>query len=303
MAGQNETLSGVERMPQTETGTRLICRSGSEPVPLADYHLHTIFCDGNDAPEAMVRAALEQGVRVLGFSAHACYPEATDWHLPINRYADYCTEIRRLASVYGDRITVLCGFEVDYIPGVSIPSYSRYAAYRPDYLIGSVHYVSDDNPGNRFTVDGPVEELRDGLARVFRGDARRLVETYFEREREMVALGDFEIIGHPDLIRKRNGVLRFFDERADWYRAELVQTADAIARSGKIVEVNTGGMARRALDDTYPSDTFLALLLQRGVPVMINSDAHSAQTLLYGFDFARTKLERIGRECGAPKAT
>ena len=273
-------------------GTALICWSGSETVPLANYHTHTTFCDGSDPPETMVRAAVAAGIRVLGFSAHTLFPIVTDWHLPVDRYGAYCAEIRRLAEAYRDRITILCGFEADFLPGFPPPSHATYAAFRPDYLIGSTHYVFDGDPADRFTVDGPVEEVRDGLARLFKGDARRLVETYFALQREMVAAGDFEIVGHPDLIRKRNGVLRFFDEREDWYREELVKTADAIAQSGKIVQINTGGMARHAIDDTYPSDDFLTLLLRRNVPVMINSDAHAAQTLTYGFAFAREKVRR-----------
>ena len=63
--------------------------------------------------------------------------------------------------------------------------------------------------------------------------------------------------------------------------------AEAAARAGVIAEINTGGIARGALDDVYPSAMFLKLLYQAGVPVMINSDAHHAQDLDCAFDRAR----------------
>ena len=100
----------------------------------------------------------------------------------------------------------------------------------------------------------------------------------------MATTCDFDIIGHPDIIRKFNGVLRYFDESADWYNEELRLTADAFAASGKIVEVNTGGISRGWIDDAYPSPAFRALLRERGVRFILSSDAHSAAAVDCAFD-------------------
>ena len=39
-----------------------------------NYHGHCHYCDGQEPPEAYVRAALEQGMRSYGFSSHAPLP-------------------------------------------------------------------------------------------------------------------------------------------------------------------------------------------------------------------------------------
>ena len=65
---------------------------------------------------------------------------------------------------------------------------------------------------------------------------------------------------------------------------ELRRTADAFAASGKIVEVNTGGISRGWIDDAYPSPFFRDLLRERGVRFILSSDAHSATALDCAFD-------------------
>ena len=87
-----------------------------------------------------------------------------------------------------------------------------------------------------------------------------------------------------EIVRKFNAKHPYFDESAGWYREELERTADALAASGKLVEVNTGAISRGWLDDAYPSLSFRALLRERGVKFILSSDAHSADGLDCAFD-------------------
>ena len=52
------------------------------------------------------------------------------------------------------------------------------------------------------------------------------------------------------------------------------------------MELNTGGMARKAIDGIYPSEELLALLRKRDVPVTVSSDAHSARDIDFAYDTA-----------------
>lgn len=250
-----------------------------------NLHTHTKFCDGADAPEDIVQEAIKKGFDILGFSTHSLYPFSTDWHIVPKEFHIYKQEIKRLQQFYAGQLEILYGYEADYLPPFSIPDLRTYAALAPDYLIGSVHYISTQN--GWFTVDGPVEEVQRGIEKLFNGDGQKAVCTYFSLQREMLQQTRFDIIGHIDVIRKRNNILHFFDESAGWYQKEIRATAEAAARAGVIAEINTGGIARGALDDVYPSAMFLKLLYQAGVPVMINSDAHHAQDLDCAFDRAR----------------
>lgn len=247
-----------------------------------NYHMHTVWCDGKDTPEAMVVSAIAKGFDVVGFSSHALLPGGDPGTLSPETAPKYVAEIRALAAKYAGRIKILCGVEADYVPGEAVPDRSSYAALGVDYVIGSVHYVVKD--GARHPVDHTPEILAQTIRDVYHGDARALARDYFAQQRDMASRFDFDVIGHPDLIRKFNGRLACFDESAPWYREELRLTADAFAASGKIVEVNTGAISRGWMDDAYPSPEFRRLLRERGVRFILGSDAHAADAIDCAFD-------------------
>ena len=270
---------------------------------LASYHVHTSFCDGKSTPVDMLQAAIDLGMSDLGFTAHAAWPFASEWHLPVPRYAEYLAEIARLKKEYGTRFSILSGFEADYIEGITAPDSAFYDRFNTDFLIGSVHYVAGKErfrgkgpTSGLWSVDAPSDEVARGIESCFGGNGRRAAEAYWGTVRDMIASCDFDIVGHLDVLRKRNGELRFFDESASWYRRELRATVKAIARAGKIVEINTGGIARKAIDSVYPSAEALALLYRAGVPITINSDAHATGDLLCAYDHARDAARRAGYE-------
>ena len=251
---------------------------------LTNFHTHSTWCDGKDSPETIVRAAIRKGFGALGFSSHAMLPQTdVDWVLTPEKAPRYAAEIRALKAKYQGTIEIFCGVEADYIPGGATPSKATYAAIRPDYIIGSIHWVQAAD-GALVAVDHTPEILADGIRDHFGGSAEAFVRAYFAAEREMVRKFDFEIVGHADLVRKFNAKHPCFDETAPWYREELKKTAEAIARSGKIVEINTGAIARGWLDDAYPSMEFQALLREQGVRFILSSDAHTADTLDAAFD-------------------
>lgn len=259
---------------------------------LTNYHTHTNFCDGTEEPETLVQEAIAKGFSVLGFSGHTVHPFASDWHIPVERLSAYIAEINRLKDKYQGQIELLCGFEADYLPPLSSPPQGPYRSLGADYLIGSTHYVI--TPTGCFTVDDSAKNVAASIATHFNGDGKKAVQAYFAAQREMIQRGGFEILGHADVVRRRNGELHFFDEEAPWYKAELEETARVIAQSDVIVEINTGGMARKNTTTPYPSPYFLSLLAKANVPVTINSDAHNAGYLDYAFAEARKEAWNAG---------
>lgn len=216
----------------------------------------------------MVLAALEKGFTALGFTAHS--DMLSDPHA-------YVTEVRELAVRYSDRIRILCGLELELAKPTDGVDRSLY-----DYLIGSVHFISAPD-GGFFAIDALPEDLEDGVEKHFSGDWESFICSYYAAIRDTLSV-DFDIVGHPDLIRKFNTKYRFFDESSVFYRAQLEATADAIAASGKLVEVNTGAISRGWMDDAYPSKAFRELLEARGVHFILSSDAHASDALDCAFD-------------------
>lgn len=249
-----------------------------------NYHTHTTWCDGKDTPRRVIQAAIAKGFDVIGFSSHAMLPEADEaWLLTPEKAPRYAREIRQLATEFQGQIKVLCGVEADYVPGGANPDRATYAAIAPDYIIGSVHFVVAED-GARVPVDHSPELLADGIRDHFGGSAEAFVRAYFRQQREMVQSFDFDVVGHLDLVRKFNARHPYFDERADWYREETGKTATAVAKSGKLAEVNTGAISRGWLDDAYPSADFRAMLRERGVRFVLSADAHAAEAVDCAFD-------------------
>ncbi len=248
----------------------------------SNFHTHSTWCDGRNTVEENVVAAIEKGFDVLGFSSHSMIPYCEKGVLLPNSAADYVNEVRRVADKYENRIQVFCGVEADYMQGVTTPDRARYAHLGLDYIIGSIHYVQAPD-GKHVAVDHSPEILQDGIAAHFAGDSKAYLLAYFDQIRAMVSSYDFDVIGHLDLPRKFNAKLGYFDETALWYLDELVRTADAVFASGKLVEVNTGGISRGWIDDAYPSVEFRNMLRERGVKFILSSDAHSSSALDFGF--------------------
>ena len=274
-----------------------------------NFHTHSQFCDGKNTAEEMVVAAIEKGFDVLGFSSHCMHPLNPEfykpvdnlWHIPADNIKAYTQEVLRLREKYADKIKIYLGFEADYFDsadfGSAIPAKDTYSDFSPDYLIGAVHFINTDK--GFFTVDHKPEIVKENLIRFYSKpngeiDGRAVVCDYFAAEREMLKKGDFDIIAHCDLIKLRNGPLNFFDPEESWYKQELQATALEIARAGVIAEINTGAIGRGIMDDTYPSQYFLELLYELGVPVCINSDAHTTAMLDGAFDRAEAKEKKTG---------
>lgn len=261
-----------------------------------NYHTHSTFCDGKNTIEEIVQKAIQLKFHILGFSGHSMFPFSSDWHIPSRNIKDYCEEVLRVKEKYSDQLKICLGFEADYIQGMTVPSFENYGEFKPDFLIGSVHYVPGKN--GTFEADGNFEKTRKCVEEAYGGSAKKAVQAYFDAERSMIAKGDFTFIGHPDLIRKQNSPKNptgpLFDEKDSWYRKEVDITAKAIAKSGLCVEINTGGMARQYLDSPYPSPYFLEKLHELKVPVTINSDSHSVETLDYWFEEAVQYAKKAG---------
>ena len=257
-----------------------------------NYHTHTEFCDAKNTAEEMVISAMEKGISILGFSSHAMYPFAGDWHIGTEKYADYVNEINRLKEKYQGQIKIYTGFEVEYIDGISIPCFDTYRELKPDYLIGSVHFVPGD--GGYYEADGKEDSVKERIGKFFDGSVKKAVQEYFCCERKLLKDGDFTFLGHCDLVQKQNINSMLFNENESWYKKELKVLAKEIGKSGVCVEVNTGAICRLGAKRPYPSPYLLDLLKANNVPLTIDSDAHTSAGIDCWFDEAIQYIKKAG---------
>ena len=74
-----------------------------------NYHMHTVWCDGRNTVEEMIRAAIDRGFDEIGFSSHARLPDVVEGNLTPESAVEYAKEVRALAAKYADRIRVKLG--------------------------------------------------------------------------------------------------------------------------------------------------------------------------------------------------
>ena len=240
----------------------------------ADYHTHTPLCrHAVGEPEAYVESALQAGLTEYGISDHApLLPEPfDDWRMLHAELPAYFDWIERARGHAAGRLPIRAGMECDWLPGCEPWIDSLADAYDWDYLIGSVHYLESQDIG-AWDFDNPQ-----WLERWAHLDLETIWASYWRDYAAMAESGLFDILGHPDLVKKfghvPGGNLDRFYEPA----------IDAIAASGCVIELNTAGWYKPC-EECYPAPRFLELACSAGIPLVISSDSHQPDHL--GRDFA-----------------
>ena len=248
-------------------------------------HTHAQWCHGKDSLEAMAAAAFAAGVKHYGVSCHSHTPIPLDEGFVLDAdMTAYRRAVLDLRAAYEGRMEVLLGLEWDSQSDVPPRGF--------DYWIGSVHYQKGEN-GLYYCPNWSGEHFaccRDGL---FGGDALAVAEGYYREVARVAALRP-TILGHFDLIAKRNAALHLFDEEAGRYRLAALEALHAADPGATLLEINTGGMERGARTTPYPALFILKAWRARGGRVILTSDAHSAGRVLYGYSAAADLARAAG---------
>lgn len=261
---------------------------------LTNYHTHTLFCDGKAEPEAFVSAALERNFIALGFSAHAPAPKQEAWTLTPESIPPYLAAVEELKQRYAGKIEIYSGMEVDYIPGYTGPSSPEIQNLGLDYTLGGVHIIELEETGEYLTVDGPQKEFERILKLQFHGDRKALVTHFFSLVRRMAEEHKPDMIAHFDLIKVRNKGEEHYRENEGWYKNAVLEALESIARSGAVLEINTGGLSRGKSDSLYPSTWILREARDAGIPVTVNSDVHVPEGIDALFPEAAAAAKKAG---------
>ncbi len=249
-----------------------------------DLHVHTNFCDGKNSPEEVVRAAISLGLKTLGFSAHSYTFFDERYCIAKDRVEEYRRTVDALRKKYASDIDILCGIEQDF--------YSRESTSLWDYVIGSVHYILVK--GEYIPVDESAQILRKAAEKYFDGDFYALAEAYFETVSRVPELARVDIVGHFDLIAKFNEQERLFDERAERYLLASEKSLKSLALSALPLEINTGAISRGYKSVPYPAPSLWKTAASLGIPFILSSDSHSAETLAFDFDDWQREAEKAG---------
>lgn len=261
----------------------------------SSYHTHSHYCDGEGEIEEVIQAALDAGLTQIGISSHAPLPFSTEWNMPHSQLAEYVRDVRDLQRQYADRIAVLLGLELDFIPDKQVTDFQETQIFPLDfdYFVGSVHFLGSGYPPRSF--DGTEDSFRQILREDYGNDIEAMTGDYYDRIRRMLAMPRLRIVGHLDRIKRWNAGRTYFRGDEPRYMATVEETLAAIAVSGHIVELNTGGW-RKGPGSPYPEPWILARCRDLGIPITVNSDAHTPDQVTWGFDRAADCLAELGIE-------
>ncbi len=249
----------------------------------ADYHTHTPLCmHAVGEPEQYIDRAISLNLAEYGISDHAPQtPEPfDDWRMKVSELPAYIEWIDRARAHAGDRLPVKAGLECDWLGSNREWNEELAQKHDWDYLIGSIHYLSDN--GKIWDFDNPA-----WLGRWAELDVEIAWKTYWEEYTKMAASGLFDILGHPDLIKKFS--YRPSGDLKRYYEPVI----EAIAESGSAIELNMAGL-HKPCKEAYPSDEFLTLAHSAGIPITLSSDAHAPEEVGREFTQGIETLKQIG---------
>lgn len=250
---------------------------------LIDCHIHTERSGhGSGTVQQMVGAAIVSGLSGMIMTEHLPLPAGIDPdnHLAptLDSFERYAEEVRGMASrVKG--LDVVLGGEADWLPGRA----DDVAAIRASaadagvsVLLGSVHFLGD------WAFDDPHD-----LSEWDRRDVDAVWEEYFTSWCEAARSGLFDVMAHPDLVKK-------FGHRPIGDPSDLYAEAAAAAREGGVlVEVSTAGL-RKPVGELYPGPDLLGAFRAAGVEATVGSDAHATDEVGWGIASAYEALVAAG---------
>lgn len=231
-----------------------------------DYniHSHTRRC-GHAVGEdyEYIDAAIEAGIKQLGFSDHIMLPGVPQEGIRGNysQLGEYISSINYFKDLHKGQIDIRVGFEAEWY-GDQFDDYYRYLRSRPDvdYMILGQHCFLNALKRPQWYTD---------LKRPER------IDRYCEDLIAGMRSGLFACVAHPDIYVRWNGA---FDERSKEIAHLIAKTAEELHIP---LELNCApsraNPAYVCSEDTlsYPCPQFWDIVAQYDVDVVIGVDAHN----------------------------
>ncbi len=221
---------------------------------IINYHTHTVRC-GHAAkvPDAAyAEAALDIGLRELGFSDHVPYPfeerHFSSCRMRCADLPDYMSSLTALKEQYRGRLDIHIGFEAEYYPDYFDKLLDLLAPYPCEYLILGQHFLNNEigEPYNGGVTDS-AERMR-----LYGDQCRRAMDT-----------GRFSYFAHPDVLNFTGDTAVFREVSRDLCRAAKDY--------GMPLEFNLLGFIQNR---HYPRRAFWEEAAAVGNEVILGWDAH-----------------------------
>ncbi|RLE63972.1 MAG: hypothetical protein DRJ38_06370 [Thermoprotei archaeon] len=263
---------------------------------LADYHVHTgytVDVKENVSIEAYLRKAEKLGLVEICFVNHLEFHPvkglvkgATIFPDQIEEFIDEVEKAKANTS-----LRVKIGLEVTYTQRFEKNLEAILSQHESsfDFFLGSIHYI-----GNYAVSPAFSTEFSEEIFAKF--DEIKIYQKYFDEVIRAVESQLFDVLAHPDLIRKI--AVKHYSREIDSeiYLDMIWRVLDALDEYNVGLEVNSAGY-RHSIGDCYPRMEMLKAARKKGIKVVtIGSDAHALEHLGLKLEKAVEKLKLVGYE-------
>lgn len=261
-----------------------------------NFHSHTQFCDGRATMVEMAKAAVAVGMEHYGFSPHSPIPIESPCNMSASDVDAYFEEYKRIASMPElSACRFYAGMEVDYLGRDWGPAHPYFKSLPLDFIIGSVHFIPTQK-GELVDIDGHFERFNERMNDKFDNDIEYVVDTFFSQSEDMVRAGGFDIIGHFDKVGHNASHFAPGIENSSFYRERIDSLINLIIDRKCTVEINTKAHAEH--ERFFPSERYFDILVDAGITLPINSDAHQPDKIESSRDTAFAALNNIVKHRG-----
>ncbi len=233
-------------------------------MKLFDYHIHTeLSHDSVTTLKEVTDAAVENNLSEVAITNHFDFGKDGGIYCNVESFKDYYKKYLDFCEENMSSVPVRFGIEAGQ-------SYENKALFEEvlsvaefDFILSSIHFI-----------DGI--ELYHHKYEIAELDC--FMDKYLENLWEIAELGDFDCLGHIDLIKRyaaRDGIIVDFSK----YEDKLIAILKRVIARNKGIELNTSGY-RQAIGEPLPGLYILKLYKSLGGKILtIGSDAHEKENI------------------------
>lgn len=242
---------------------------------IANYHTHTWRCNhASGTEEGYVKAAMQNGMKILGFSDHTPYFFEGDYYsnfrMKREQLPDYASTVRALREQYKDQIEIHLGVECEYYPKHFADTLALLRDNGVEYLLLGQHFIRNEYDAPYSGVPTNQEEE---------------LKIYCRQSMEAMNTGLFTYFAHPDLLH--------FMGSGKVYKTYMREVCREAVSCGIPLEINHEGIRR---DRWYPNPLFLEVAAEENCKMVIGCDAHYEKAL--NEPETHRKAEKLAKDFG-----
>ena len=221
----------------------------------ANYHTHTTRCNhAVGADREYFKSAIQSGVKILGISDHAPFPDRAFVGMTPDILPEYVAAMSALREEFKNDLTVHIGLELEYDPKNFPRQFDFLKAHGIEYLILGQHalFGISDIAGDHIT-----------------SSEEKYLDHHCGLQREAMDTGIITYVAHPDICN-------FTGSEAVYERH--IRALCRHARDLEIpLEINLLGLRTNR---HYPRPHFWQIAGEEGCQVILGCDAHEPEAFL-----------------------